>query len=62
MIRIENGQLSATGVISRDTPAAREVVASAKNGFPWQASVGAGVEEYEFVKEGSGNVVSWYVV
>ncbi|MCE9530359.1 MAG: hypothetical protein K8T89_04390 [Planctomycetes bacterium] len=50
-IRVENGQLTATGVISRDTPAAREVVASAKNGFPWQASVGAGVEEFEFVKE-----------
>ncbi len=50
-IRIDDGQLIATGVVSRDTPAAREVVASAKNGFPWQASVGAGVEEFEFVKE-----------
>jgi hypothetical protein len=57
-IRVENGQLSATGVISRDTPAAREVVASAKNGFPWQASVGAGVEEYEFVKEGQQVLVN----
>lgn len=50
-IRIDGGQLVATGVVSRDTPAAREVVVSAKNGFPWQASVGAGVEEFEFVKE-----------
>lgn len=50
-IRIEGGQLVATGVVSRDTPAAREVVVSSKNGFPWQASVGAGVEEFEFVKE-----------
>ena len=41
----------ATGVVSRDTAAAKEVVASARNGFPWQASLGAGVEEYEFVKE-----------
>lgn len=31
-------QLVAEGVISRDTPAAREVVASGKKGFPWQAS------------------------
>jgi hypothetical protein len=38
-------------VVSRDTPAAREVVASSRNGFPWQASVGASVEEFEFVKE-----------
>ncbi|MBU6240028.1 MAG: hypothetical protein KGQ51_19615 [Planctomycetes bacterium] len=51
-IRVEAGQLIATGVVSRDTPAAREVVVSSKNGFPWQASVGAGVDEFEFVKEG----------
>ena len=51
-IRVESGQLIATGVVSRDTPAAREVVVSSKNGFPWQASVGAGVDEFEFVKEG----------
>ena len=50
-IRVDDGQLVATGVVSRDTPAAREVVASSRNGFPWQASVGAGVEEFEFVKE-----------
>jgi hypothetical protein len=51
-VRVENGTLVAAGVISRDTAAAREVVASAKNGFPWQASVGASVEEFEVVKEG----------
>ncbi len=50
-VRVEEGQLVATGIVSRDTPAAREVVASARNGFPWQASVGASVEEFEFVKE-----------
>jgi hypothetical protein len=50
-IRIEAGQLVATGVVSRDTSAAREVVISSKNGFPWQASVGTSVEEFEFVKD-----------
>ena len=50
-IRVEAGQLIATGVISRDTPAAKEVVASSRNGFPWQASVGASVEEFEFIKD-----------
>jgi hypothetical protein len=50
-IRVEQGQLIASGVVSRDTPAAREVVVSSKNGFPWQASVGASVEEFEFIRE-----------
>lgn len=50
-IRVEQGQLLASGVVSRDTAAAREVVVSSKNGFPWQASVGASVEEFEFIKE-----------
>lgn len=50
-IRVEQGQLLASGIVSRDTAAAREVVISSKNGFPWQASVGASVEEFEFVKE-----------
>ncbi len=50
-IRVEQGQLMASGVVSRDTAAAREVVISSKNGFPWQASVGASVEEFEFIKE-----------
>jgi hypothetical protein len=40
-IRVDQGMLIATGVVSRDTPAAREVVVSSKNGFPWQASVSA---------------------
>jgi hypothetical protein len=33
-VRVEDGQLVATGLVSRDTPAAREVVTSARNGFP----------------------------
>ena len=50
-IKIEDGKLVATGVVSRDTSAAKEVVASARNGFPWQASIGSTVEEFEFFKE-----------
>jgi hypothetical protein len=57
-IRVENGQLVASGVISRDTPAAREVVISSKNGFPWQASVGASVDEFEFIKERQSAMVN----
>jgi phage major head subunit gpT-like protein len=51
-IRVEGGKLVAAGIVSRDTAAAREVVVSSKNGFPWQASIGAAVEEHEFVREG----------
>lgn len=50
-IQVIDGRLEAAGIISRDTAAAREVVASSRNGFPWQASIGASVEEFEFVKE-----------
>ena len=49
-IAIENGKLIAEGVVSRDTDAAREIVISGKKGFPWQASIGASVEEIEFIK------------
>ena len=57
-IRVMEGKLVATGVVSRDTAAAKEVVTSAKNGFPWQASIGASVEEFEFVKDGQSAAVN----
>ena len=57
-IRVEDGKLLATGVVSRDTAAAREIVVSAANGFPWQASIGAAVEEFEFVKAQQKTIVN----
>jgi hypothetical protein len=57
-IRVEAGQLVAAGLVSRDTAAAREVVVSSKNGFPWQASIGAAVEEFEFIKENQKTTVN----
>ncbi len=51
-------QLVAEGVISRDTPAAREVVASGKKGFPWQASIGASVDQTELIPPGSKTTVN----
>ena len=57
-IRIENGQLLAYGVVSRDTAAAREIVTSASNGFPWQASISASVDEFEFIKTGQAVFVN----
>ncbi len=57
-IAVEGGRLVAEGLVSRDTPAAREVVSSGKRGFPWQASIGAGVEQAEFVKAGANITVN----
>lgn len=57
-IEILNGELRAEGVISRATPAAHDVAESARNGFPWQASIGAGIRKYEFVKAGQGAIVN----
>lgn len=57
-IEVRDGILYAEGVISRDTPAARDVVTSSKNGFPWQASVGARADEVEFVKAGEAVTVN----
>lgn len=51
-IAVEDGTLVAEGLVSRDTKAAQEIVASGKKGFPWQASIGASVEEIEFIKRG----------
>jgi len=57
-IRVEGGKLLASGVISRDTADAKEVVTSSRNGFPWQASIGASVDVSEFVKENKSVLVN----
>jgi len=51
-VLIENGQVVAEGLVSRDTSWARDVAKSATNGFPWQASIGAAVVEAEFIPNG----------
>ncbi len=57
-IVIEGGRLIAEGVVSRETAVAREVVASGKRGFPWQASIGAQVAQAEFVRNGKSVTVN----
>jgi len=51
-VLIENGQVVAEGLISRDTSWARDVAKSGVNGFPWQASIGAAVVDAEFIPSG----------
>jgi hypothetical protein len=41
------------GVVSGTGPAAKEVVANSKNGFPWQASIGGRVLQKQYVAEGA---------
>ncbi|QDU33042.1 Mu-like prophage major head subunit gpT [Poriferisphaera corsica] len=51
-VDIQNGELVAEGLISRDTSWARDVAKSGSNGFPWQASIGASVIRSEFIPNG----------
>lgn len=48
----ENGKLIVEGVVSRETSEARDFVTGARNGFPWQASVGGIVSKTTNIKEG----------
>ena len=57
-IVVEGGRLIAEGIISRDTGIAREVVASGKRGFPWQASIGAQVAQAELIRAGKSVTVN----
>lgn len=44
-ISANNGNLIVEGVVSRETETARDFVTSARNGFPWQASVSGIIRE-----------------
>jgi len=57
-VTIENGQVVAEGLVSRNTSWARDVAKSAVNGFPWQASIGAAVVDAEFVPNGQSTTVN----
>lgn len=52
-IEKRNGQLLASGVISGGNALAEDIVRKAKNGFPWQASIGASAKDVLFVDKGS---------
>jgi len=51
-VTVQGSNLLVTGVISGAGPVAREIVESSRNGFPWQASLGALAERVEFVPKG----------
>src|SRR5690606_20733629 len=47
-----------TGTITNDGSDAKEVTENAKNGFKWQASVGASIERREFLESGKTTTVN----
>jgi len=51
-VAVQGSNLAVTGVISGAGPVAREIVESSRNGFPWQASLGALAERVELVPKG----------
>jgi len=57
-VAIDNGQVVAEGLISRDTSWARDVAKSGVNGFPWQASIGAAVVDAQFIPNGQSITVN----
>jgi hypothetical protein len=59
---LDGGKLLASGIISRKTAHAEEIVASSRNGFPWQASIGASADQVEFVKQGEQAAVNGQTV
>ena len=57
-VYVRDGALQAEGVISRDNEYARDVVSAAKNGFPWQVSVGGRAIKKTFCEEGTSVVAN----
>lgn len=51
-VGVQGSRLMVSGVISGAGPVAREIVESSRNGFPWQASLGAVARQMEFVSKG----------
>ena len=50
-IAIDSGRLVAAGVLSIPGADTEKVVAGARNGFPWQASIGTRVEKFSSAPE-----------
>lgn len=51
-IRVDGSNLIIEGMISSESIVANEIVASSRNGFPWQASIGADAGGIEYAGEG----------
>jgi hypothetical protein len=61
-VEVSDQGVSVRGVVSGVGFYANEVVESAKNGFPWQASIGASVDRALFLEEGETMVINGQTV
>jgi len=52
-VQTSDSALDLSGAVSGASPEALQVLASAKQGFPWKASIGARPDKMEFVGEGA---------
>lgn len=57
-IQVADGRLVVRGVVSGAGAVAREVVESSRNGFPWQASIGADAGGVEYIDEDEETVAN----
>jgi phage head maturation protease len=57
-VTIDEKGIRVEGLISGTAADAQEVTASSKNGFPWQASIGANPDRVEFLAEGKKATVN----
>lgn len=57
-LEVRDGKLYASGIVSRDTDAAREIVTSGRRGFPWQASIGVSEAKLDLIKAGKSAEVN----
>ena len=57
-IRVQAGQLIAEGILSGSNAITQEIIGSGKSGFPWQASIGAGVRKVDLIRAGQSVTVN----
>lgn len=51
-VKLSAKQIKVTGVVSGAGADAQEIIATSKNGFPWQASIGANIQRMELIERG----------
>lgn len=57
-VKVDAEGVHVTGIITGDNAHAQEVVSQSKNGFKWQASIGANIDRREFLDSGQKATVN----
>jgi hypothetical protein len=61
-VEVGDKSIKVEGLVSAENEHTREVVTSSLNGFPWQASVGASVDQFEVLDDGQKAAVNGQTV